>query len=1370
MANTNTPRLNERLNQLTECVRKFFSESYDTKKNKWQTLDADFRIMEERLCVTLLYDLLGETEGYNAQHSVPKNTDDDKIKYGQNLVDKFVETAKSNGIDTDSLDKLKQDFGKHNLNAHGSDISSEERERKGRESVLGGLVVLLQFLTDNGLTDYLSQGVQEEFVRLHQLLQHSQKLLLPGSNSPEVRECVLKGIKDAFNQKSDMPPAGDFDYVMILPENPSDELIQLLKTLMMIMRWTLVFDQGHETGVAYSACQELSQVKLSNTELAKSLSEVKSNWIFMNGRQPNTTEREKRLLFKELGRSALQMKNIIVLDLTHEKGFAIKALEKMWHLFNTGFSDEPADHTKIFSTTLDTVGNLGNKLKQSGYEVQIISLNISPEDLLSTLIDERVFSSEIGSQINLNNLQYLSAGIKFLQTPTDGEKTRIWDSFYSGRTLTMNDLENNCDVYPRGKGHKLRKFKEAIEEALSLPDGNVFYLYHQPGAGGTSLARRLAYDFMCKCSNPEVLPVFLIKFDALNTIEMLVQLSEAAGVRTTMLIVADDKEIDNTVFQTIHQNIIKKGIHCVLLRIRHTISYDDKLDKGNTFFLASDIRDNREIERFDYKFRTAYAPYLSQESIGASLAEIHKVYDKSKSVEMIFYPYSFCEQMNKERHDIVVAVPDSFVSYWFAYIGSNELKSLCANIAFAYIFTSSRAVDIYSLESVWRKEGISTLNDYAADDINAVNKILKVSDEDYIGTGESTLRAPRYATFAKKILNSWRPAWNRQLSVLAIDFINAMPENLSDRDHGLMTDLFIQQAVEYERDDESLRIVNDRFSPLIGRILEDEGLEGARTVFKALMDKYPLDPYYKIHYARLLFEYAHSNNYESDDINFKTASSEIKEVIDKYPDIDSFHHIAGMYWRRMAKAFKRSAESKGDSEVMMAVEDMIDATNKALRCFENCNELNRGTSSYGYVSTAELIISTLYDAKKLLPYTEDIDIIDKEPYLGYMELLDNTVHYLARPQFAFELTRSDKLNSLRNEYLKLIGDIDRAIDDSRRMFDTTVEERTRRIYGHRTVSLMLEKAQGRHKKEKSLYRLYANMNPNSLRDLSSILKIMADSGDIRSAEQYFHLCRYTRHDLLTEGVTYNALKQWEGLSIEKGDKQHQLMSSFYLYVCYAVKILNEDDRYMQLETYYSKYRELCRNLVRNLNEEPYSQMAFAGNENIHSWDCIIDPKEAYDVVDVWRRKRIYRSICRRENAVIVATSGNQGDCEIRYLKKISFSRKGIVGDVVGGELKNGVIGFRYRGVGLYDFTSPKSITAPSKTETSRQQIESTCSIRKDCKESRTVSIVETKLMNNGETMADDDVFRTDSEKAMLRGPKVIGKIDIEAINKRGKGR
>ena len=1362
MDNMPTPRLDDRLAQLSEKIQTFFRNSYQPNKYTWESLDANFRKIEESIASVVIYGFLGEEDGYHEQHM--DNSEDSWAKYGKQLLDTAISAAREKGVDTTAMDNMSSDIGMHNLNSHGGDVSRDVRESKGREAVLKGLDVVLELFADTSLTNGIPSKVRDEFHRFYLILQHAKALLSPAHTNPDVSKLVRDAVCGIFHNELGFPPAGDYDYVLILPENPDEKLVEALKPLFLIMRWSIVIDFSYENGAFYNACKELENISLSNTALTKQLSEIKTNWLFMNGRHPDTPRREVRELLKKLNRHILQMKNIIAIDLTRDKQNAVNALEKTWALFSPAPGAEPSDNTTVFSIAHNSIGDLKAKLSNADYDVTLVSLDLASADFVSAIVNDRLLPVELKDMVRHNNIPYLSAGIKFLDTGTDSPKDMIWDSFYSGRPLSVKDLDNDCDVFPRGNGRKLLAFQESIKDALSSPEGHTFYLYHQPGAGGTTLVRRLAYNYRQKCQNPEVLPVFLSRFDAISTVDMIAQLSETAGARTTLLIVADDKEINETDFQSISNNIRKKGIHCVLLRISHVLSEEQIGRARNSFFLPSRLKSPDELERFDYKFKTAYGHHLSANAINASINDIHSAFDKDKSVEMIYYPYTFCEQMHEENKDPVFTVPDSFVHKWFTSIKSRELQDLCGYIALVYHFSASKAADIYSLSSVWQKDTATTLEHYSADDLSAMDKILKVSLEEFIGSGKSTLRAPRYAAFADKILNAWRPGWSATLSSLAVDFINALPAELTERDHRILMDMFIQQIqTAAKAEDESRRQIKDRFSLLIGHILTSEGLDGAKSVFKALMEKYDTDPFYRIHYARLLFEYAHSSEAEPDDANLTEANTIIREVLQQNETVDSFQHIAGMYWRRMAKAIARVGKNTHRFDPIDIVNDITSATGKALRCFEKCNEINHCTSSYGFVSTAELIISTLKDARSLLPPAMRIDLLDKNPYFTYMDILDSTLLHLSRPQFADEFSNNDKLDWLRGEYLKLVGDIDRAFGLSKQKFESASDPTAKCLYGRRAVSLLLERER---KTGSSRYQTYSNMTPEALNELTSILKPLAQSGDLRSAEQYFQLCRYTRHDQLTDGVTFNALKQWEGLSIEKNSQEQQLMASFYLYVCYAVKVLNlKDESNRQLKDEYLKYRDKCRQLVENLSEESYSQLAFAGNEHVNTWDCILDPSEAY-TIDA-HRLRTYTVRCRRENALIVGLDGKQGDCEIRHLTKISFSRKGIHSDAIGNELKNGVIGFRFRGAGLYDFANPDVVTPAPYTSLAHQSRKSSDSVA-TMEEAGTIPTARSDKRTKVKTTPQPEIYRTESEMKPIPAPTILGKIDIDNINKRDK--
>lgn len=1357
MASSCTFRIDDRLHQLKEEVISFFKMCYDPEKNKWKNLDGRLRFIEEHIGGVIIFDVAGETDGHNAQVNI-KNGSEEVAIYGINILTKAVEICKNHGI-TALPDKIKDDLSNHNSNSHGGDITSEKRETDGKKSVTDSLDVLVPYMTVEAQKESgFSTKLKEAFLNLGNYLKSAQRLLSTIPVDSVTNQTVTNAVCEFTGHTPYFPAGNDYDYVMILPENPDDSFIEALQPLTAV-RWTIIADPGYVDGKIYSHWYNIESGDINDTELMGRLSDVKLNWLFINGRIRGTTKKEVREIFKKLSTNPLRLKNIIIFDLCSDKTVSTNTIKRIWDLFNPNSDRDTSDNSTIFSIGMGCQTTVERNLLEEGYSFKYKGLDITPTNFVRSLVEGHMIEPEpIYGFTRLRNPQrYLEAGIKFLDTDSDSERKSISEDFYWGLQITKQELEEDKDVHPRGRGTMLRNFRDKIKDALIVPEGQIFTLHHQPGAGGTTVARRLAWDLEQNMQNPGTITAFVSRYDAIRTVDMLSNLAEETGDRTNILIILDDKEINESEFKNIRTDLRKKGVVCVFLRLRHRISKDVRLDAENDFFLSSHIENNKEKRLFDSKFSGAFQKWLSTKTIEEIIEEIENSGNRDQ-VEMIYYPYAFCDKVQRGNRSASFVAPDSYVSKWFESIESGELRDFCGYTALIYRFTASKGTNLYSLASLWQTDERATLASYPERDQNAMSNILKMTQEESVERMYSNMWAPRYAAFTEKILDSWSKTWRDTLSELAINLIEALPDKLIDGDKELLMDLFILQTQLVENV-EDRRDYEDRFSPLIRHILKSsEGVEGASNVFKKLMGKYPEDGYYKIHYARLKFEYAAAHEALSDDASFKEALTMINEVLSENDDKDDFQHIAGMYWRRIAKTiFRRRNDATEDTALI--IDDIRQATDKALTYFNRCNELNHGISVYGFVSTAELLCSTLKDVSKLLPPEQKKSFLDMEPFSEYLFQLDDTLTHMSRAHFEVELReRKDKIETIRNDFLKLQGNLDDALNHAKSQYKKAEDSKTKKIFGHRTISLMLIEEYGEQKK--SRFQIYTHMNPMLLKELTGILSDLANDGDLMSAENIFHLYRYTRHDHLGEGETFSALKKWYSMACTADNLQHKLMSSFYMYVSYAIRILNNpNERDINLEDNYNRYRSECRELVEMLDEERYMQIAFAGNEYITLWDCVLDPAEAYTLDS--KRQRNYSPKCRRENAVIKDLEGTQGDCWIGTLKKKSFSRKGLHEDSKGKMLTNGVVGFRFRGIGLYDFSAPASEhkTLDRRIFTSQYQPN-----RPAVEKAPAAFEVQTHHVKAADKRA-PEIYRTETEIAGIKAPKVIGKIDLSKIKK-----
>lgn len=1158
---------------------------------------------------------------------------------------------------------------------------------------------------------------------------------------------------------------------------------------MVYLEWSFIFDQNHEDEELYTLWNKLNSKSINNTSISNVLSSVQTNWVFMNGRTRHNIKGDVRKTLKAIKQTKLQMKNIVVVDMMKDKQSTFKALQALWDMAIQNDDREPSLDTHIISIVENTIkpDELKDIIDTEDYELGgYQSICINAVDFANASIRERIFPAPYiisGEGIpDSERPVYLAEGIKFIDSDDSYEKISLWDNFYSGRQITTFELNDNKDVFPRGLEHRYYEFRRRIEQALmSEPLSTHFKIKHLPGAGGTTVARRLARYMQKELVDINVIPVFVVSLKP-ETADMISKLSETTDTRCKLLIISDDKEIDRNSYSQLINRVKLKGLNPVYLRIEHELRLQGEMQ--NVLEVNSVLVEDSEINRFDEKFKNAF-PALSRNETEKLIEEIKD--GSGKETEMIYYPYTFSEAISQKSGQVDFLLTNSFVKRWFQSIHSDTLRNLCGYIAWLYQFTPSNALDIYTVGKLWRNGDIRALSDFPKEDLYALNKLFKTVSEGVSTPAVSSLVAPRYQAFVKTILETWRPGWKNSLAVIAKEFINILQEINSNEENEqtqeLLSRLFIQQS---RKDDITIVLpkLADRFSLLIGCILDStEGFEGASGVFKELIVKYPKLEYLKLHYGRLLFEYANNQNYHPDDNLYTIAYEYISEAL-RIKDIpDDFFHVKGMYWHRRTMAvytaFKSSQYNREETENLM-----MEYANYALECFSRCNELNRGTSQYGYVSTANLIFYLIDKIKKIRKIeSNDNRLYDSDPFLKYLDYLDEAIYNLNSG--LYEEVDTEMAESIRFKYLKLFGELDKALRLAQDGYDNATEDATKISYGHRIASII----ENNGPKGKIMYgrELYSNMSSTSKAQLTQCLCNLVDLGDIRSAERLFHLYRYTYHDRFGEGKTNDALNRWKALAEEHNDLKHKLRAFFYSYVSYAAKLLsiNYDDENTRKE--YLNNRQYSRDLVEALNKYSYDSIVYLGKIDRDKWDCILDPEEARSGE---RGKYTYAKTCHRLDAKVIDIIGKQCDCEIGQLQRISASSNGLYPDDKGrAKLTHGVIGFRYRGIGLYDFTIDRTNSEIRLTENEEDDFnqDSATLVNVKSDEQNNTIVHNSKQDNRKESTSRINIFQTirealgespaslSTKKEKIYKPenerpkqqlKVLGKIDLNAINKK----
>jgi hypothetical protein len=102
------------------------------------------------------------------------------------------------------------------------------------------------------------------------------------------------------------------------------------------------------------------------------------------------------------------------------------------------------------------------------------------------------------------------------------------DNFYRGGVITWRGLSKNQDI----RRKNTEEFKRIIEEALHAGESEIFYVIHEPGMGGTTISRRIAFDLREKYPT-----VILKQYRLLDTADKIVELYDQT--KKTIFVVAE---------------------------------------------------------------------------------------------------------------------------------------------------------------------------------------------------------------------------------------------------------------------------------------------------------------------------------------------------------------------------------------------------------------------------------------------------------------------------------------------------------------------------------------------------------------------------------------------------------------------------------------------------------------------------------------------------------------------------------------------------------------------------------------------------------------------------------------------------------------
>lgn len=614
-------------------------------------------------------------------------------------------------------------------------------------------------------------------------------------------------------------------------------------------------------------------------------------------------------------------------------------------------------------------------------EDNVTLINISADDISTGLLNSVNYDEQSTSgqkyliphfderktylEISQDHFDYLSSlGVEIVYKDIETNSSNLEDNgFFRGDIITWRDLAEQKDI--------LRNSLENIQKRLlnKLKENKLdeVHLVHEAGAGGTTLARRIAYNFS------SLYPTIILRqYHHRKTIEAIrIIYDQYTKGSLPLLIIAESFEVrDNHLLYRDLSSAKKNAVLFIINRGSINIASNAR------FILRSQLEVNEAMA-----FQNTFSLIVPDRK--SAIGNIQSDYrDKPKYITPILYGLTaFGKDFTGLEGYVVKGLE-----------GLNlEQKKFMGFVSLIYYYTQkSVAAELFS-----------SLFNVPVNECDLVkilgteNPLLELLHEEGDDYDYNNVWRPRYALVAEEAMHILlgggtisKRNWKNNLAGWLIDLIYYVRLNLEfldDETLDIFNSLFIERlAIEEEgQDKEFTKALNDILSP-----------QNGIAIFEALTDAYPNEAHFHGHFARYLY---------NDRIGIKQydrAIIEAEKSLEIYSNNASLIHTLGMCYREKAEnliyTFEQQGIPKDEAEEKVKL-----LTEQASETFDRCIDEDP-SNLYGYESQIRIILKSLEFGARIHNATSKESFITDPKYNWYAEYLDKVSRLLDEALFVIE--------------------------------------------------------------------------------------------------------------------------------------------------------------------------------------------------------------------------------------------------------------------------------------------------------------------------------------------------------------------------------
>lgn len=896
------------------------------------------------------------------------------------------------------------------------------------------------------------------------------------------------------------------------------------------------------------------------------------------------------------------------------------------------------------------------------------------------------------------------AGITIVhQTIADSVQALEQDTplFYYGEQITWSELAIDVDV----KRNKYIDVYDKVRGHLTASKSSLkFELQHKPGAGGTTIARRLAYDL--RKEFPTIVLSKYSKIKTYNTLSVFIQ-----EVNKPILAIVEASDINTNEIDELIRNCNTQKQIVIFVYVRRNLLRTKETQFS--VYINDKMLDIDECNKFIGKVKQ----YLNKES---NLVDLSNLY--SNETEVIDFALAISEK-NYSKTRI-----DEYIKQYINSLPEAQVQFI-AYVSFIYHYSQKRVSELL-FRSLFKKGLSEDLKQKSIED-RYIEKVLTQEKQEI---AYSEYWRPRFSRFAESVLNiilggSQSNDWKEQIPVYAKELIKTIKINneyLVDETKDILKSVFLERRNEDllgKEEEWQSKISNDQFSSLLQDVAT-QPLE-QKNILLLLAESFPNEAHFWGHLAR--FTYEKSDNIEG----FAEAMVYIENAFNANGDNDfNLYHIAGMCKRRLIEYYKRN-------DIKISVTELTEIAESANDYFTESRQLN-SDNIHAYISQIQTIITVLEYGKIILGAADFRQFITDvqnywflEQYGILCDLIDET-KILIEQQETLGVTR--KIN--KSKYLlglsegktnNVIGNFHTSAEIFKKLIDSSGREIRPKLRILYIRSILLEKVKGDYTKTKEAWKLLNTLEKDVI-DKYITDNLLQDASNAHTLRLWFQFIRYTSNTVSIEEVV-SRLK-----ILYNNSTEHPLMrleASYYLFIMNILLLIKSGTSINTklLEETKELIKE-CKNLS---SSDKYPFEWLKGIDNING---IINHKDRKNVGDenLLQVTGIITNINSRQQGTIILPCGLTAFF-------VPFHGGFILGQDETTEVKFN-LAFRHDGLAAYNVIRASDI------------------------DNKVVKLSESEVEEVVEIEAtQEEAIELEEEKPTIVGPKIVDKIDLTQFDK-----